>query len=406
MMPNLLLSSNEYLTNQISYLDSKNIICKELTDGFATLKNGTLSNLKDPINNNDVATLNYLLSKKCNPYGPNQSIQYNENGEFKGSNNFVISDLLYVDEISNGIVSFSEGTFTGLSDPINSLQAANMNYVNNINNINSSIIINDNNINYSAGQMYNSIIYRDPIISNLYNTKFDTTASALSLINEFQNTTIGNSSVFYLKNISTNDDTYIYLKPGNGVTFNTGTSNGITVPRNYILSAYIIITSPTTVLIYINNISFGTQPENLKYSITGGPLLPYLYRSLVTDSLKISNLFITYYDDPILTNSPLNWIDIFYGQTTRKELSSDEILYLPQPASNFIFLTNISGYYRFIIRNNDTLYNVFLSATSGWILDPNSNFKIPPGKSLLLWFYINGSEGTITVYSIGLMSIT
>jgi hypothetical protein len=414
--------STTYKTQVIENANIDTLMSPVITNGTIIMQNGTISNVSDPTSLTDAATKNYVINSRVTPNGPDGSIQFNDNTLFNGTSSFTYDNstgTLYTDIITNGTASFSGGTIDGLSDPTGPIDAATKNYVDHSTNLNESTIILNTSFIYSAGQMINGIIYRDPITESTSNTRFDTTASAISIINGFSNNSIGNSATFYLKNITSNKNAYIYLKPGIGVVFNrtSPSSNGVTVPHNYVLKAKLVILSSTTVLMYIESINNGGNQSdiNYRYLNTTMQLIPYNLRALIAKSFVNSvALFNNYYDDMELGSTgagPLSWLSIIYGQAHRLNLTQDIVNYFPEPASFFFSINkntsfgSLTGYYRFIYRNGDPTYSITLSGSSGWILDPNGNFVIGPKKSALLWFYLNEDSGTITVYMIGKMNL-
>ena len=59
-----------------------------ITDGFATLTGGTLSNLNNPTLAQDAATKDYVDSAIGSPGGINTYVQFNNLGSFGGSPNY------------------------------------------------------------------------------------------------------------------------------------------------------------------------------------------------------------------------------------------------------------------------------------------------------------------------------
>ena len=160
---------------------------------------------------------------------------------------------------------------------------------------------------------------------------------------------------------------------------------------------------------YIESIEYSASSSLVKYLNTGISLIPYSIKALITDSFKNNTAFFTnYYDDQSLNYGPLTWASIFNGQVSRSGLTANITLAFPEPASFFFTTVGSTGYYRFIVRNDDPTYSITLQGSNGWNLDANSDFIVGPQKSMLLWFYLNvTSTGVkyIDVYVIGKMAL-
>lgn len=402
--------STLYTIQEIQNLNVQQLNVNNISDSVLTIENNMISGVIDPVSDSQIANLNYLIQAEPRANGPLNSVQFNDLGNFNGSSNFKFqSNKLSTDVITNGTVVFSEGTLDGIVNDTTLNSAVNKSYIDNSLNLNETTLLLGTSITYSANQMVNGIIYRDPIVNNTVSTQYDKTADAISLVQQFENNSIGNSVSFYLKNITNDPDVFIFLKPGTGVTFNNST-DGITIPQNYLLKAKIIIISLTEILILIESIEYSGSIEEFKYTKTISSSTPYTLESIVTNSLKCNTaLFDVYYDDESLNVGPLTLTSIIYGQAYRKNLTSNITLFFPDPVSSFLIENSegsvLSGYYRFIFRNADTVYNVTLSGSNGWILDSYSNYTIPPQTSVLLWLYVDGNNNSVKVYQIGKMSI-
>lgn len=402
--------STIYSIQEIQNLNVQELNVNNISDSVLTIENDKISGVIDPVSDSQICNLNYLIEAEPRANGPLNSVQFNDLGNFNGSSNFKFqSNKLSTDVITNGTVIFSEGTLDGIVNDTTLNSAVNKSYVDNSLNLNETTLLLGTSITYSANQMVNGIIYRDPIVNNTISTQYDTTSDAISLVQQFENNSIGNSVSFYLKNITSNPDVFIFLKPGTGVTFNNS-SDGITIPQNYLLKAKIIIISLTEILMLIESVEYSGSVEEFKYTKTISSSTPYTLESIITNSLKCNTaLFDVYYDDESLNVGPLTLTSIIYGQAYRKNLTNDITLFFPDPVSSFLIENNeglvLSGYYRFIFRNADTVYNVTLSGSNGWILDSYSNYTIPPQTSVLLWLYVDGNNNSVKVYQIGKMSI-
>lgn len=354
------------------------------------IDNNKITGIDNPIEPKDAVNLNYLITRLPN-FG-NNLIIFNKNDTFTCDNEITFNNnILQADEfLINDTISFSEGTITGLSEPTLYNQAATKSYVDNLYKLNQTTIkIGIPILNYPAEQMYNSILYRDPVFESDINTKLDITADAESIISLFPDNSIGNSTIFILSNINTNNVS-IYLKPGNNVNFNN-TDKDIIIPAQFIMVSRLIITGINNILLYIEYIGISTIYNNCIFN-----------NSFSTDNLIVNqNIFYYYYDNPIYNNSiQIFWEEIFQGQATKTLLTQNTDIYLPTNISN---LGSYSGLYTFILRNANPNYSLTLKSNPGWILDSYSNFIIPHNKSILLWFYLTGNS--IIVYNIGILNI-
>jgi hypothetical protein len=408
--PPLLYPDATNIDQRISLMKINKLMSPIITDGVAKLQNGSLSGLIDPVTASDCANLHYLQSSVPIAAGPNNSIQYNNNGLFAGSSNLTFTNgltttAIEVSSTTSSNVLINSGTISGLTtsstDPTS---AATKEYVDDtLTGLNQSTVIVNSSITYSANQMINGIIYRDPVSVSVSNTKFDTTASALSIISQFNDQSIGNSAKFYLKNISSSSDVYIYLVPGSSVTFNNGLP-GLIIPQNYILKGLLIIQSNNSILLYVQSIEYSGSMTNVQFTLSNIGLVPFNLRTLVTDSLKNTNaIFSTYYDDSTIGNAPIPWSSMFFGQVSRNNLTGPTINYFPEPVTAFINSVGSGSFYRFIFRNGSA-YNITLKSSNGYIFDSNADFTVKPMTSVLLWFYIG--TNTITVYMIGRMNLS
>lgn len=414
--PPLLYPSTNYDIQEIQLFKGSKVLANEISDTVALLKNGILSNLSDPVDNKDCANLRYLKNRRVKPVGPNNSVQYVKDGFLQGSSNFTFNGTtLTSDIITNGTVIFGGGTISGITTESTDTNntAASKDYVDSTTFLTESTLIVNSSITYSSSQMVNGIIYRDPITESSNNTKFDMTSSAVSIISQFKNPEVGNSALFYLKNISSDPNVFIYLRSGVGVSFNTnsgGSIIGVTIPQNYILKSRLVITSSNTILFYIQSIEYSGNMTNLQYLVTTNSLIPYNLRTILTDSLKVTDsLWYNYNDDELvstLNSSVIPWSAILNGQFTRKDQGANITMYFAEPASSLFSLQDYSGYYPFIFRNGDSTYTVTLNQSSGYSFDTNASFVVQPMTSLLIWFYLDSINNNIKVYSIGYMSLT
>ncbi len=409
-IPPLNYPSTNYYIQEINLFRGQTVLADIISDGVASLQNGRLSGLIDPVTGHDAGTLGYLIESSPIAVGPEGAVQYIEDHSLQGTSNFTFDDsFLQADIITNGTVVISGGMITGLTTTSSDLDttAGTKQYTDETTQLLETTLSINSSITYTGNQMVNGIILRDPVTESLTNTKFDTTASASSIISSFDNDSIGNSARFYIKNISTDPDVFVYLRPGTNVSFNDPIGDGVVIPQNYLLSAKLIIQSGSTILFYIESIEYSGSELNVKNSVSTNNLIPYDLRTLQSDSLKITQaLWTQYYDyeqEELSTTIP--WASIFYGQFTKQSQGSAITMYFPEPASSFYNLASSSGQYRFIFRNANATYPITLEETSGWIFDENASFVVAQMTSVLFWFYLDSETNSVTVYSIGKMSL-
>jgi len=390
-LANQLYSDSIYTCQQIGLLKVHNLRSDILKTGTITIKDGSITGLSDPIDDDQASSRNYLIRKRPVPVGPVNSVQLEQDDLLSYSPSLTFDGTtLSFDKLTNNDVTIENGTITGLITGSQYNSAATKDYIDSIFNLHTTNIYINSDITYSPTIMIYGIIYRDSLTSLL---RTDTTASAVSIISEFPDTSIGNSAYMFIKNNSSNNDSVIRIVPGTGVSFST-IDQEIYLHSSYILKCLLIITGISTVMIYPESISFSGSQTSSKITNVVSPLRPYALNSLFTDTLVVSDvLWKTYYDDTLLNTSNLSisWQSILNGQGSRSGLISDITMYFPEPAGS---LFNEISRYEYIFRNADPIYSITLSNSNTWHFEP---FTLGPRTSVLLWFLINEEHIDVSI---------
>jgi hypothetical protein len=90
-----------------------------ITDGFATLTEGTLSNLNNPISSQDAATKDYVDSAIGSPGGINSNVQFNNGGSFGGSSDFIWNNTSSILTINGSVHTDTLEIDDGSSNKVN-----------------------------------------------------------------------------------------------------------------------------------------------------------------------------------------------------------------------------------------------------------------------------------------------
>jgi len=220
-----------------------------LTDYVATLQNGQLTNLiYPPINPQDAATVEYV-NNTTYAGGISGSIQYNNNSVFGGSPNLTFdgNSLTINGTFTDGIFSMAGNYINNLVNPVNQLDIATKNYVDDFSKVlKETTLKSDTSVVYAAQYMVNGIILRNSsTLSNI--TLEDFTDTASNIIQKYPGVVNGSVVRFILQN-SNISNVSISLKPGFGLTFVGATKNiipNILIRPNYTLYARLIVTNKT-----------------------------------------------------------------------------------------------------------------------------------------------------------------
>jgi len=115
--------------------------------------------------------------------------------------------------------------------------------------VTTTTIVSATDITYTGAQIVDGIIYRDPVSLGILSPFSDFMPTAADIVSNMEGTpvAIGMSAPFYIKNTTTNDSVFIYLRQNTGVTFmrNSESPTGITIPKDYVLRGRIVTTNVT-----------------------------------------------------------------------------------------------------------------------------------------------------------------
>lgn len=356
-----------------------------------TLSGGSLSGLNDPTIASQGATYAYALTHggAANPKGPFNSVQYNNSGIFGGSANLLFNDttnVLTANNISNGTVTISSNTISGLSNPTSGQEAATKNYVDNNTTLLITAINTSGSVVYPTTSVINGIIYRN---NQTVGNVVDTLPTAAQIIIAY-NAIVGTTLTFGIRNTSTNYGSIVSFVGGTGMT--TGPVQNIFPGYQY--NATMIVTNVTSgseaLTVYTTNNAI-TNTVNWQQEIGG-------YTSIV----NVINIT----DHMSIFNSPTNIASIIgSGNVSNKIVtlnpSSAKIVSMDKPDS-FMGVytgTNIietpfiwtTGGMDFYIINESAISgaNITLNGITGiipWTMDPNSNMIIRAGHTG--WFMV------------------
>lgn len=419
------------VSNSVNHL--RQFQSNSITNGTATLSNGILSGLDNPINANDAANKQYIDSV----YGINintsaNSVQYNNNNTFGGSSNLTfeidndlnIGTLTVNGTIASGVTYIQNSKLVDIDDPTTNDTPATKEYIDLLDKKYVSTINNINSVIYTAAQVVNGIILRQGLIVPINN---DTTLTDISVINTDTFPTaqqmftrlqqigifpsVGLTFTFNITNINNNSSVSLVLVPQNtSVVF---FPPNIIITGNSQLSARCVVTNINVpeVYVYFNELSYvGTQsfiipglntPKwSMIYKNPQGPVIKTL-RTVNQVILPMNPITYSTSDPVIYTYTDLSSKLIIRSGLTSNVSDTFE--------SSTSFLDNdfFNGYtsglgMKFAIQNTSDTYSINITPGQGWTL--NKAITILPGYTAYLGININKTVNSITVYTIGLLS--
>lgn len=218
---------------------------------FSILSGGTLSNLNDPVEDNQAATLAYVLANigGATPEGPQYAVQYNDGGIFGGNSNLLFNsstNTMTAQLITNGTVNIGSGTITNLAVPTADDQAATKIYAENAFSMSRTTDNTVGPVTYTASEMANGIISRNITGGG---TITDVTADAADIV--ALGGSVGTSYTVLIRNDSTDYDSIIRIDAtssmGTDVTMVSGISQNIYPGYTYIALLKITSVAPPRV---------------------------------------------------------------------------------------------------------------------------------------------------------------
>jgi hypothetical protein len=416
-------TNNDNNTTRIMQVDT--LYANIITDEIATIEDGFISNLIEPVNDNQIATKYYVdhNSGGGGAAGPNNSVQYNSAGIAAGSANLTISNpgqpsatLTINGTLTNGTITMAGSQISGLATPVNPQDAANKNYVDNsFNNLEVIAIQLEQATSYSftPANVYNKIINLTMNNNYLDFCPLDTIPTAADM-----KTYLGSS--FQVGKTWTT----IFRAPQNSTRvfarFVTGNTGVVLLPFNYLycgltvagftLANYSVITMTSVV----TNAGSGTEEY---YSYVTNNLLNIVTNARITDrgvytpSLgngSLLNKGITIY--PVLENPVINsavQVTYTYSQLQKMLIVrtglaapvSDTFVTAATLAADSAF-TMGGGTFKFWIQN-PTAFDLTLVPSAGWSFHAGSNAVIPAQHCGAFWVTVVVSPASCLIYSIG-----
>jgi hypothetical protein len=167
--------SVNFNSNFSRILRAKDIMTTSVTDGFATLEGGTLSNLYNPVTEDGAAT-KYYVDNFINTGGvslPLDSIQINTGTSFIGVGSLkydtATGTMLLYNKLDNGIINITDNVISNVQNPIELTDAATYNYFNGTNSNLSLVSLSTSveSTSLAASQVINKYIYRTIDNNNL-----------------------------------------------------------------------------------------------------------------------------------------------------------------------------------------------------------------------------------------------
>src|SRR5574343_307202 len=395
-------ASTNFTSNYTKDLETSSIFCSSITDGTATLSNGTLGGLNDPVHNQDAANKRYTDSVLHTVADPNNSVQYNNAGSFGGSTSLTFSqdtNVLYsyntIVGTSPNMLVINAGSIYNVGSPASTTNnAISKSYIDKYFQLN-IFTSSEPALVYPVSYMMNSIIVRDTT------TGSDSTASATDIIN-YASSSFGALSdasfKFSLKNAHTEDT--LSLIPGTGVSIYPTTST-LNIYAGYELDAIVKTNlSSSTANLLVTGLSWLPSTDSGVISNNNfivGPRSMYTSANVTRVSNKMNintgiieiteqNFIYTaeYLTSVIHRNFNGAKIDTF-GEVT-SFISSYSSLNSP---IYYIFTT---GAVEFVVKNTSTSGSLSFESNAYWTMDPNSNMTIPIGKTGYFYVYIDATN--------------
>jgi hypothetical protein len=402
-------------TTNFTRLMKANVVdCTTMTDEIIVMSSGRISNLFDPVNPTDVATKYFVdHSSSIGASGPVNSIQFSTGTTFTGvaalmytSDTFYVTNKFTMAKGTTGTISITSNQISGLSNPVDDNQVANIGYLPELSVVNLSTSVASTNL--TASQVVNKYLNRTITATSGTIQDILPTNIAVTTLLGSSGVTSGTFSFSFVYNYTGTASTVLLfgnIIPEGNYQYINNPIPVITVSANNIVSFKATIGTDGSVAYYIKN----TQPI---YDVsTSGPLVTSV--GLKTDNFTstktiTNNSFIIY---PLVPTAvtldgayTYTYADIRNRLIIRSGITTDT-------TDTFDILANWttdeafslgSGQIKFVIQNISS-HNLKVgpdSAPTGWYYDTNYNRTIPPNKNGL--FYINYTGTTFILYTIGI----
>ncbi len=359
-----------------------------ITDGIAVVENGYVDNLIEPTEDNQISTKFYVDNNSgVGPSGPNNSIQFSNGTSFEGSKNLTLTGetLCINGTLTNGIITLSGNQLTGLSNPINSDEAVNKNYIDEMNKL-GIVSINlsaSEEITYTPKQVYNNIINIDYISNNIIPAYTIDSLPSSSQMLEFLGTEfrIGKTWTTILRGPHNQNKLFVrFVKGDNLFPINVTINNFSVIVIKSVITGSEMINSKTInsyVVSHFNNVTTNTQITD---------------RGIITPSFANGSLFETgsiiypIPSDPEINSS----LPVTYTYSDLKKILIIRTGLIADTVDTFISANELSvnGTFKFFIQNPNP-FTLTLSEGLGWSFSPGNNGIIPPYHCGSFWVTVN-----------------
>jgi len=421
-------------TNNSLYVKANETIVDLITDNTITINTSGLTGLLDPVNLFDGVNKKYTdtyigLHPGSSISGPISSIQYNASGIFGGSSNLTwtsTTKILSVASLSDGTMTWTGTSITGLVNPTTSTDISNKEYINSFNNITRTTISLNQNAEYTAAQVINGIITR----TGFNDTLIDLLPTAASLIAALQSV---KSSTLTVKNETIYDNSIVLIVPNIGINIYSVRKNStssiyekqlyVLLYKNYQVNFKFIVESNGSISFLIENLSLMTSINDAsttsqfisnQFDITSSSNsfknvlhVTENFMSRFDPTIIITDSNIVYSVDTILNKYIIRGPGLTANRTDSLVPAGNLTSIVPypfQPTNNSI---NENTGLTFYVRNQDPTYNVTVNlSSSGYTADFLTSIStITPGKTGIfgISFSRTASVNTVWIYVIGIV---
>lgn len=348
-------------------IKTNKIRSNEFTNDIITIKNGSIVNASDPINDDDAVTKGYadiFLSEDKGVIDEidNKILLANDN-KFSSNNELLyINETLISPSYSDTLLTWTDGKISDVFDPEIDSQIANKRYIDNFTNLKQIDISNSSGTVYTSDQCINTIINR-----NIYSDTSDLVpdGSTWNII----------STKFSIKNVSTYN---LYIVPNLNTSFYSSSISYILLKPGF-KANFLATKKNNNVLLIVTNLYYNTTDLNVIYK-------DYFLTNIISvrDTLMYKAKIVNLPNDSNIEYSPES---IFYGVITRGSNFTDNRIDKLVDASVLITYIPVGyepkGYpigISFKVINKHSLYSITIDTTSYITDNFNANLIISPGK--------------------------
>ncbi len=384
---------------------------------FSVLSNGSLSNVYDPVDPQDAATLAYVLANAGGgiPGGSQNNVQFNDGGVFGGSSDLTYDgNALTMKSLDNGSVIVGNGTVNNLPIPTASDQAATKGYAESGFNITRTTNNTVGPVNYTASEVVNGIITRNITGGSVITDNLPTAAELIALVGD----TIGTTFQFHIYNSSTDFDSIVRIDDSSMGTDVTLEGNPQNIYPGYQYYAIGKVTSATEIeLIVMNNNrimindSFNYRVQKTYAFVNNIQCTDYnvVQTNPYSDVISVTEYSQTNFGRSIKPNDLIEQRALITIDCTGTAANSTDTTNNRIVLQDGWLLPNFNpGYWDFYITNPSTsTESIVFDETKDDFGDYNLNFSqniysIPPGKTG--WYMVtwNNSTNSGYLYSLGI----